>query len=109
MIGNETDGTTLVIDIPMVGMGYTKWLLENTIPVGDRIAAYNGELNLAQPTERFLRDFRGLASRPRIVYGHFKFGVHRHLGIEPRYSTIVAEPRRRVLDLYRQRKRAAAR
>jgi hypothetical protein len=66
----------------------------------DTTYAYRSELSLIDPNLDFALAFRN-APKPAIIMGHFSFGVHRMLGIEPAYVTILREPIARVVSFYR--------
>jgi hypothetical protein len=42
-----------------------------------------------------------------VVMGHFSYGVHRLLGVPPRYATILRHPVGRIVSLYRSQKAAS--
>jgi hypothetical protein len=53
----------------------------------------------------FIDSFRS-APWPPVVMGHFSYGVHRLLGVPPRYATILRHPVGRIVSLYRHLKAA---
>lgn len=69
----------------------------------DVVFAYEGQLALGNPDLAFMQRFRA-GSMPRLVMGHFSYGVHRLLGIAPRYVTVLRDPIERIVSLYRYQK-----
>lgn len=88
----------LISHIPKTAGTSLKRLVEKYHP--DTVFAYKQELALGSPDIEFIRKFRE-RPKPRIVMGHFSFGVHRLLGVEPNYTSIFREPIQRVVSLYR--------
>lgn len=69
------------------------------------VQIYGGELALASPDIEFIRRFRA-SPKPRAVMGHFSYGIHRLLGVPPRYAAVFREPTERIISLYRHQKRS---
>jgi hypothetical protein len=65
------------------------------------VTVYAGELRLARPDTGWIDDVRRRTPFPRLLYGHFSFGVHGLLGVAPRYATFLRHPVDRVVSLYR--------
>lgn len=70
----------------------------------DATLVYNGQLRLGNPNLDFIRDFRA-TPKPSVVMGHFPFGVHRLLAVPPRYATVLRDPLKRIVSLYRHQQR----
>lgn len=66
------------------------------------------ELNYPEPSQQFLEHFRRIRARVQVIYGHFKFGMHRFLGVSPWYASILREPVDRVVSLYHHYERDPA-
>ena len=66
----------------------------------EAVFLYNGELALGAPDIGYIATFRSKPP-PRVIMGHFSYGVHRFLGVAPRYATVLREPVARVVSLYR--------
>lgn len=69
----------------------------------DTVWAYKGELRLGKPDLEFALKFRA-SQRPTVVMGHFSYGAHRLLGLDPAYVTVLRDPVERVVSLYRYQK-----
>lgn len=68
----------------------------------DRVAAiYSSELRDPGSWEALRERIDGASA----VFGHFSFGVHRRLGIDARYVTILRDPLARVVSFYRHQER----
>ncbi|CAO3424251.1 hypothetical protein [Azospirillum doebereinerae] len=65
---------------------------------------YEGQLQLGNPNLDFILNFRATLL-PSVVMGHFSHGIHRLLGIPPRYVTVLREPLKRIVSLYRHQQR----
>ncbi len=65
----------------------------------DTTFIYSGELALGNPNLNFSMQFRE-SIKPKLIMGHFSYGVHRLLDIEPKYITVLREPISRVVSLY---------
>ena len=63
----------------------------------------NGELSLLRPDLEFCLNFKKTAP-PSVLIGHFSYGVHRFLGLEPRYVTCMRVPEERIISFYRYHK-----
>jgi hypothetical protein len=92
----------LITHIPKTAGTSLKCLLAAHCP--DMLLVYGGELSLQNPNIQFAQDFRSI-KLPSVVMGHFSFGVHRLLGVRPRYAGIFREPIERVVSLYRHQRR----
>jgi hypothetical protein len=59
-------------------------------------------LTISDPSET-IAQFTERTSREELllVRGHIPFGVHRELGIQPRYITLLRQPVERVISIYR--------
>lgn len=58
------------------------------------------KLSLLHPQLDFLNSFRN-SVQPALVMGHFSYGVHRLLGVKPKYVTVLRNPIDRIISLYR--------
>lgn len=94
--------TILFSHIPKTAGSSLKHVIETEYAEHDRVAVYSGELRLAGPDPHFLQAFRERASAPRVLYGHFSYGVHEFLDLRPRYFSFLREPVSRVESLYKQ-------
>lgn len=65
--------------------------------------AYDAELSLGNPNLEFIRQFRENTA-PSVLMGHFSYGVHRILRLQPQYITVLRNPVERVISLYRYQK-----
>ena len=93
------DGSPLLIcHVPKTAGTALKHLVRHHAP--DTCFAYDRQLSLVDPDLDFIAGFRRSPSPP-VVMGHFSFGVHRFLGVPPRYAIVVREPVDRVVSLYR--------
>jgi|SRR5581483_9393592 len=96
------DGPLLFSHIPKTAGTSLKNLLLCSVP--DTLLVYGGELALGAPDIAFIQRFRE-RPRPPLVMGHFSYGVHRLLGILPRYVSVLRHPIDRVVSLYRHQRR----
>jgi hypothetical protein len=87
--------------IPKTAGTSLRQLTDNHTP--EVVYAYDGQLALGNPNLAFIQAFRQ-RSRPALLMGHFSYGVHRLLGLMPRYVTVLREPVERVVSLYRYQK-----
>ncbi|MES2823693.1 MAG: sulfotransferase family 2 domain-containing protein [Pseudomonadota bacterium] len=65
----------------------------------DSIFVYDGQLALANPNINFIDNFRN-QKPPSVMMGHFSYGVHRLLGVEPNYASMFRDPIERIVSLY---------
>lgn len=91
-------GPLLISHVPKTAGSSLKKLVSETWP--DAVFAYKGELSLLEPRFDLLQKLRASVNPP-IVMGHFSFGAHRFLGVNPRYAIVLREPLSRVTSLYR--------
>ena len=89
--------TYLISHIPKTAGTSLKTLVINLNP--DTTLIYGGELSLGCPDLEFSMRFRD-STKPKLIMGHFSYGAHRLLAIEPKYITILREPISRVISLY---------
>lgn len=97
----ENTAPLLISHIPKTAGSSLKKLVEQWNP--DTVFVYKRELALSSPNPDFIASFRS-APLPSVVMGHFSFGVHRMLGVPPRYASIFRDPIQRVVSLYRYQK-----
>jgi hypothetical protein len=93
--------TFLISHIPKTAGTSLKSLVSLNSP--QAIFSYNAELSLLRPNLDFIKTFREGPSPP-IVMGHFSYGVHRYLGVQPKYVTVLRNPLDRVVSLYNHQK-----
>lgn len=96
---NRDDTTLFFIHIPKTAGTSMRLLLERFFDEKERVYLYGGE-----PPGITLEAFRDLPEtvkkRIRLVYGHFRFGVHEWLPQKARYITMLRDPVDRVVSLY---------
>jgi hypothetical protein len=97
-MANEMKSPLLISAVPKTGGSTLRSLVVRFHP--DTTLIYKGELALGSPNIGFMDRFRS-APRPPVVMGHFSYGVHRLLGVPPRYATILRHPVGRIVSLYR--------
>ncbi|WP_428246378.1 hypothetical protein [Ferrovibrio sp.] len=90
--------TLLLCHIPKTAGTSLRRLAERFSP--DAAFVYEPVLALGAPDLDFAKAFRARPA-PSLLMGHFSYGVHRLLGLEPRYATVLREPIARVVSLYR--------
>jgi hypothetical protein len=96
------DMTLLISHVPKTAGSSLRALVTKFNP--DTVFVYEGrELALGNPNIEFIRSFRAVAA-PRVVMGHFSYGVHRLIGTTPSYATVLREPVERVVSFYRFQK-----
>ena len=88
----------LLCHVPKTAGTALRHLVQAVAP--DACFAYERQLSLVEPDLDFIARFRTSPSPP-VVMGHFSFGVHRFLGVPPRYAIVLREPVSRVVSLYR--------
>ncbi len=94
--------TILISHIPKTAGTSLKSLICSNSP--GAIFSYNAELSLLRPNLDFIKTFRD-GPPPPIVMGHFSYGAHRYLGVEPKYVTVLRNPVDRVVSLYTHQKK----
>jgi len=94
--------TILFSHIPKTAGSSLTQVIEAEYTPEERTAVYAGELRLAAPDSNFLNSFLQNPVAPKIVYGHFSYGVHEVLGLRPRYFSFLREPVVRIESLYDQ-------
>jgi hypothetical protein len=87
----------LISHIPKTAGTSLRKLVEQFNP--DAVLAYDRELALGNPNAEFIRNFKS-RPQPKVVLGHFSFGVHKLLDVPPRYASIFRDPIQRVISLY---------
>ena len=70
----------------------------------DPFLVYDAQLALGSPDIEFIQAFR-VRALPDVIMGHFSHGVHRLLGVAPRYASVFRDPIDRVVSLYRHQLR----
>jgi hypothetical protein len=103
LIVRVPESPLLVTHIPKTAGTSLKSLL--TAHCQEVLLIYGGELSLQSPNIEFARDFRSI-KLPTVVMGHFSYGVHRLLGVPPRYAAVFRDPIERVVSLYRHQRRS---
>lgn len=96
-------GTLLFCHVPKTAGSSLRalaWKFTPTMAVAD-----DGELSLLNPNIDFIKEFRERPSPPPLLWGHFSYGVHRYIGVPPRYACVMREPVARVVSLYRMMRR----
>ena len=88
----------LICHVPKTAGTALRQLVRERAP--EACFAYDRQLSLVEPDLAFISGFRA-APPPSVVMGHFSFGVHRWLGVPPRYAIVLREPVDRVVSLYR--------
>jgi hypothetical protein len=88
----------LISHIPKTAGTSLKTLIERCNP--DVVFVYERQLALGNPDFNFIMRFRELPA-PSVVMGHFSFSVHRLLGVQPRYASVLRDPIQRITSLYR--------
>ena len=68
--------------------------------MADAAFVYSGEFSLLSPNIEFIKGFRE-KPLPRLIMGHFSYGVHRFIGASPRYACVMRDPVQRVVSFYR--------
>lgn len=95
--------TLLLSHIPKTAGTSLRRLVEKCHP--DVVFAYHGELSLLNPQLDFVNSFRSRpGGAPSVLMGHFSYGVHRLLQLQPTYATVLRHPLDRVVSLYRYQK-----
>ena len=96
---NIDDTALFFMHIPKTAGTSMRLLLEKVFNEKQRVYLYGGE-----PPGITLEAFRELPNdvkeRIRLVYGHFRFGVHEWLPQKARYITMLRDPVDRVASLY---------
>jgi len=96
---NREDTALLFMHIPKTAGTSMRLLLEQFFTKKQRVYLYGGE-----PPGITLEAFRDLPTdekeHVRLVYGHFRFGVHEWLPQKARYVTMLRDPVDRVVSLY---------
>lgn len=93
--------TVLISHIPKTAGMSLRAIIASMNP--DTVWAYDRELSLMDPDIDFIRDFRAMPA-PAVVMGHFSYGVHRLLRLQPKYVTVLRNPVDRIVSLYRYQK-----
>ncbi|MEM7167901.1 MAG: hypothetical protein AAF581_20785 [Planctomycetota bacterium] len=57
--------------------------------------------------EQLLAEFPKRHRKTQLIYGHLRFGLHRDLGVEARYLTVLRQPLARALSIFRHHYRHA--
>lgn len=91
--------TLLFCHLPKSAGTSVRQALQGVCP--DLLEVYGGELRLGGPDPEFLRRWSAREQLPRVVIGHFSYGVHEFLDAPARYATFLRDPVERVCSLYR--------
>ena len=95
---NGPAGVTIFLHIPKTGGTSFRDVVEQVYPHNRCISAYSLE-----PVA--LEGVKARIGEADAVYGHLFYGVHKILGVGPRYVTIVRNPIERVISFYRHQAR----
>ncbi len=91
----------LYLHVPKTAGSSLRELFRRQVPAERRLEVYGGELRLGGPDAAFVAAARQRLGDLELIYGHFSFGVHRFLGVAPRYAVFLRHPLERVVSLYR--------
>lgn len=101
MLANGLRVTLLISHIPKTAGTSLRELVRAHHP--DALFVYEGQLTLGTRNLEFMLEF-SKNTPPSVVMGHYGYGAHRLLAVEPRYVTILREPIARVVSLYHHQK-----
>ena len=85
----------IFIHIPKTGGTSLRNKICQEMSPGERLLVYSGD-NVGVSEADFAAMPRVQRSRFRLIYGHLRFGLHRHLDMEVRYATFIRDPLARL-------------
>lgn len=89
--------TILISHIPKTAGTSLRTMVSILSP--DAVWAYSRELSLGNPNFDYIDKFRK-NSPPSVLMGHFSYGVHRLLNLQPKYVTVLRNPIDRITSLF---------